>query len=197
MMKSIYEINREFMERQNEKPPSEYNIRRVYAPAAPVWKELLFFVLKIASIIAVGAVLFTFMFGFLRYQEPHMDPAIKDGDMVIFHRYTKTGYLPRDAIVFSVGGKQQVRRVVATAGDTVDITEQGLVINGALQQEPDIHQKTERYTDGVSFPLTVPENQVFVLGDSRDGAEDSRIYGCVKIENTMGKVMAVIRQRSI
>ena len=167
------------------------------AKTQPVWKDLLFLITKIASIMLAFVLLFTFLFGLIRYQEPSMDPAIKDGDLVIYYRYTKVGYLPRDPIVLVVNGQRQVRRVVATAGDIVDITDGGLMINGSLQYESEITQKTERYTEGVEFPLTVPEGQVFVLGDSRTGATDSRIYGCVEIEDTLGKVMAVIRRRSI
>jgi signal peptidase I len=162
-----------------------------------VLKDLLFLFLKIACIALAFVLLFTFLFGLVRYQEPSMDPSIKDGDLVIFYRYTKSGYLPQDAVVLEYNGQKQVRRVVATAGDIVDITENGLVINGAHQQEPKIYQKTERYEDGVQCPLTVPEGEVFVLGDSRTGATDSRIYGCVKIEDTLGKVMTVLRRRNI
>ena len=126
-----------------------------------------------------------------------MAPAIKDGDLVFFYRYTSAGYLPQDVIVLEYNGQRQARRVVATAGDTVDITENGLVINGAQQHEPEIHHKTERYQDGVSFPLTVPERQVFVLGDNRTDSTDSRKYGCIRIEDTLGKVMTVIRRRDI
>jgi len=79
----------------------------------------------------------------------------------------------------------------------VDITEDGLLINGALQQEPDIFRNTLRYEGGVSFPLTVPEGQVFVLGDNRMDATDSRMYGCVEIKESLGKVIAVIRCRDI
>ena len=129
--------------------------------------------------------------------EPSMAPMIKDGDLVIYYQYTKSGYLPQDAVVLEFKGQRQVRRVVAIAGDIVDITEAGLIINGALQQEPEIYQKTERYEEGTEFPLTVPEGHIFVLGDSRIGATDSRIYGCVKIEDTFGKVMAVLRRRGI
>jgi len=100
-------------------------------------------------------------------------------------------------VVVDYSGKTQARRVVATAGDTVDIAEGGLVVNSALQHEPGISQMTERYKDGVDFPLTVPEGHVFLLGDSRAGAADSRIYGCVSIEDTLGKVMAVVRRRDI
>ena len=160
-------------------------------------KDLITLFVKIALIALVFVTLSTFVFGIARYEEPSMAPAVKDGDLVFFNRYAADGYQARDAIALKPGGSMQVRRVVATAGDRVDITVDGLVINGALQQEPGIYQKTERYQDGAEFPLTVPEGQVFVLGDNRKGAEDSRIYGCVKIEDTLGKVMTVIRLRGI
>lgn len=171
---------------------------REYAqPSASVWHDLLFLLVKITAISLVIIFMFTFLFGLVRYQDPSMAPAIKDGDLVIYYRYTKSGYQPQDAIALKYEGETQVRRVAATAGDSVDITESGLLINGALQQEPGIFQATERYQDGTSFPLTVPEGQVFVLGDSRINASDSRIYGCVSIEDTLGKVMTVIRRRNI
>jgi len=162
-----------------------------------IWRDMLFLLIKAGSIALIFVLLLTFLYGIIRYQEPGMIPAIKDGDLVVFYRYTSVGYLPQDVVVLEYNGQKQVRRVVATAGDTVDITDEGLVINGALQQEPEIFQKTERYQGGISFPLTVPEGQVFLLGDSRMGATDSRIYGCVGIEETLAKAMTVIRRRSI
>ncbi|MCL2300992.1 MAG: signal peptidase I [Firmicutes bacterium] len=162
-----------------------------------VWRDLLFLLVKMASIALAFVLMFTFLFGIMRYREPSMAPAIRDGDLVIFYRYTKSGYQPQDAIILRFHGKKQARRVVATAGDIVDIAEDGLVVNGALQQELGIYQETQRYQDGVDFPLTVPEGQVFVLGDSRTDAADSRIYGCVKIRDTLGKVITVLRRRGI
>jgi len=152
---------------------------------------------QVGSIIIILLILTTFLFGLIRYKEPSMAPSVKDGDLVLFYRYTGAGYLPQDVIVLENDRQKQIRRVIATAGDTVDITEEGLVINGALQQEPEIYKQTERYQDGVSFPLTVPEGHVFVLGDNREGATDSRIYGCVKIKDTLGKVMTVVLRRNV
>jgi len=162
-----------------------------------LWEDLLYLFLKIGSIVLTFLFLFTFVYGIVRYEEPGMASAVKDGDLVVYYRYTGAGYYPQDVIALEFDGRIQARRVVATAGDTVDITNGGLVVNGALQHEPEIFQKTERYAEGVEFPLTVPEGQVFVLGDGRLGAADSRIYGCVEIEKTRGKVMTVIRRRSI
>jgi len=87
--------------------------------------------------------------------------------------------------------------VNATAGDTVDITENGLVINGGLQQERDIYRKTERYAGGIGFPVTLKEGQVFVMGDARDGVTDSRIYGPVNVRDTLGKVITIVRRRNL
>jgi signal peptidase I len=171
---------------------------RPAAAVQPLWKDLLTLLFKIALISITLILLFTFLFGFIRFQEPSMDPAIRDGDLVIFYRYTKVGFLPQDVIALKVDGERQIRRVVATAGDVVDITDEGgLVINGALQQESHVYGATERYEDGVDFPLSVPEGHVFVLGDMRAGTKDSRIYGSVSIDDTLGKVMTVIRRRSI
>jgi len=181
----------------NEKGRNTERVQEKKPQVIPLWKDMLFLILKIAVILLIFISMFTFLFGLVRYGEPSMSPSIKDGDLVIFHRYTKYGYLPQDAIILKYNGQMQARRVVATEGDVVDITEYGLIINGAVQQEIDIYQDTERYAEGVEFPLTVPEGYVFVLGDSRTGATDSRIYGPVEIDDTLGKIMAVIRRRSI
>ncbi len=77
--------------------------------------------------------------------------------------------------------------MIATAGDVVDITEDGLTINGAPQQEHQIYEKTQRYDTGVDFPIKLQEGQIFVLGDSRENASDSRVYGAVDVKDTKGK----------
>lgn len=159
-------------------------------------KELLFLLIKIAVIMIAFILMFTILFGIYRNSDPSMVPAVKDGDLVMFYRLDKN-YVAQDTLVLEFGGEKQVRRVVAAAGDTVDITEEGLLINGALQQEKDIYSATKRYEDGVEFPLIVGEGEVFVLGDSRDNAADSRIYGTAKIKDTLGKVMIILRWRNI
>ena len=159
-------------------------------------KDVLYLLLKIAAIITVVLLVFTFMFGLHRGADASMAPAVKDGDLVLFYRLDKT-YAAGDVLLLTSQEQKQVRRVVATAGDTVDITEDGLLIKGALQQEPEIYQTTQRYADGVTFPLTVGEGQVFVLGDARENATDSRVYGAVDIKDTLGKVIAVLRRRNL
>ncbi|MCL2165113.1 MAG: signal peptidase I [Oscillospiraceae bacterium] len=180
------------------RPSSEAPVSRepLTAPVTPMWKSLLLLLAKIASIAIAFVLLFTFVFGIIQYHDPSMVPAIKDGDLVIFYR-NNNSYQVQDTVVVVFEEQQQVRRVVANEGDIVDITEEGLMVNGACVQEREIYQITEPYQDGVRFPLTVPDGCVFLLGDSRISAADSRIYGPVKITDTQGKVMAVIRRRGI
>ena len=185
-----------------ERPPeitSEHPAQSLPAehPSQPsVFRELGSLVLKIAVIVGVAALIFSFVYGFHYNVEPSMNPSVKDGDMVLYYRWDKD-YRAGDLLLLTFSGESQVRRVIATAGDTVDITEDGLLINGALQQESGICQKTQRYAEGIDFPLTLGEGEVFVLADAREGATDSRIYGAVSVEDTQGTVITVLRRRSI
>jgi len=161
-----------------------------------VWRELMNLGIKIAAIALVFVLVFTFFYGFYRNQAPDMAPIVKDGDLVLFYRLSKD-YAIGDLLLLDFQGERQIRRVVAKAGDTVDITGDGLVINGAIQQEFYIFQRTERYEDRVPFPLTVEDGHVFALGDARENATDSRVYGAVDVKKTLGKAITVIRRRHL
>lgn len=165
-------------------------------PTSTITQDVLYLLLKIAGIAFIVVLLFTFMFGVLRVTDIAMDPSIKDGDMVFWYRLDKE-YVASDPIVVSYEGESQVRRVVAVAGDTVDITEEGLLINDSLVQEHDIFGETLHYEDGISLPITIEDGQVFVLGDRRTDSIDSRLYGPIDIKDTLGKVMTIIRRRNI
>jgi len=151
--------------------------------------------IKIVAIALAFVLIFTFLYGFDRNTDPDMVPLVKDGDLIVFYRLDKN-YVVGDLVVLKYRGELETRRVVAGAGDTVDITKEGLIVNGAIQQEPNIYEETARYAKGVSFPLTVGKGQVFVLGDARENATDSRIYGPVNTRDTLGTVVTLIRRRS-
>ena len=161
-----------------------------------VWKDLAVLGIKAISIVIIFATIFTFVFGFHQSSDLDMNPMIKSGDLVLFFRLSRD-YAIGDLLVLNYQGERQIRRVVARASDIVDIINGSLVVNGATQQEPNIYQETWRYESGVTFPLTVGDGQVFVLGDARSNATDSRIYGPVSISDTLGTVITVIRHRNL
>lgn len=165
-------------------------------PEPSVWRELFNLALKILVIAGVTLLLFTFVYGLHYNVDPSMYPAVKDGDLIMYYRLDKD-YRAGDLLLLIFQGEKQVRRVIATAGDSVDISEEGLIINGALQQEREIYRQTQRYAEGIEFPLTLGENEVFVLGDAREGVTDSRVYGAVDTQKTLGTVITILRRRNL
>ena len=88
-----------------------------------------------------------------------------------------------------------VKRVIATAGQTVDIDfDQGIVyVNDVALEEDYINELTytQFYDRGVTFPLTVEPGHVFLLGDNRNKSSDSRLatIGQVDTRYILGKVV--------
>ena len=85
-----------------------------------------------------------------------------------------------------------IKRLIAFGGETVDIDyETGTVyVDGEALDEPYLADKTCRGGD-VAFPLTVPENCVFLLGDNRTNSVDSRYaeIGCIPQDDLIGPVV--------
>jgi len=76
-----------------------------------------------------------------------------------------------------------VKRVVALAGDEVEIRNGELYLNGKIQTEPYLREKMV-YLFTVKV---VPQNHIFVLGDNRNLSEDSSVWGFLPMENVVGK----------
>ena len=161
-----------------------------------LWQDLLALLVKLLVLFAVFWLIFHYIFGVHRYLSTNMSPAIQDGDLALFYRLDHS-YSAGEVAVFSYEGKTLLARVVAVAGDTVDFNENGMLINGALVQEDRIYTETTMFREGVTFPVRVGEGQIFVLGDNRPHATDSRIFGCVDIEDVEGKVIGLLRRRNL
>ena len=106
-----------------------------------VAQDIVQLLLKIAFIILAVFLIFTFLYGIVRINDVSMKPAIKDGDLVMYYRLDKR-FISGDVAVFEADGRTTTGRVVAVAGDTVDITKNGLKINGAEQISQDIYFDT-------------------------------------------------------
>ena len=78
-----------------------------------------------------------------------------------------------------------IKRIVAVAGDTVEVKYNKLYVNGKEQEEPFINEKPD-----YSFsPMTVPEGMLLVLGDNRNHSFDSHIWGYLPSKNVIGRAV--------
>lgn len=129
-----------------------------------------------------------------------MRNTLQDGDqMLVVNRWLCGPCRPGDIVIFSRAdfddGKPIVKRVIATAGQTVDIDfDTGVVfVDGEALDEPYTREPTWREEE-LRFPLTVPEGCLFVMGDNRNGSTDSRstALGPVDTRSVIGKAVAVV-----
>lgn len=127
-----------------------------------------------------------------------MYPNFDIGDQLTVDKISKRWreYQRRDVVVFNppprfndvVGGDRSgdalIKRIVAVAGDTVEIKNGGtLYLNGEAQDEP-FTNEAARYDFG---PVTVPEGCVLVLGDNRNQSLDGHVWGFLPLENIIGR----------
>ncbi len=160
----------------------------------PKKKKMEFFEVIGAIVAAIVTVtlIFLFVFRVFSVDGPSMSPTLENGDMVVV---SDIGYKPEAGDIIVLSGADNynepiVKRVVAVAGDVVDINfTTGIVtVNG--KEESYSEDLTTQQAD-IAFPLTVPEGTVFVLGDNRDISLDSRSsrIGCVDERKIVGKVL--------
>lgn len=150
---------------------------------------------KVVLLFVFGWVLLTQVLVVDQANGMDMFPAIEDGDVVIGYRL-ESELWQDDVVVYRVDGKRHIGRVVARETDVVVMDDSGtLQVNGTTQ-EGEIAYPTYA-EEGGNYPLTVPEGHVFVLGDYRTHADDSRVFGCIPVEDVEGKAIGIFRRRDI
>lgn len=168
----------ELLRKELEREESRYHFRRTILTITGI--------LVVAA--AITALLATRLFVLLEINGASMAPTLNEGEIVIL-RQTKdieTG----DLVGFYYGGKILLKRAIGSAGDYIDIDEEGNVyVNNEMISEPYLEEKKLGRCE-LDFPYQVPEGMIFVLGDNRAVSIDSRIkaIGCVEEGQIVGKV---------
>ena len=165
--------------------------------------------LFIFTLVAV-LIITTFVFRHSVVSGPSMMNTLQNGDkLIITNLFYEPEYM--DIVVvedYSCGMDSPiVKRVIATEGDTVRITHEGIWVNGEFLIENDYvwtEGKDYRYVldpypfeenstlvnkPGEYIEFVVPEDEIFLLGDHRNNSKDSRFYGTIREDSILGKVV--------
>lgn len=130
-----------------------------------------------------------------------MEDTIMTGDMVFAEKVSYHFSEPQAGgiVVFSdpqIPSRVLIKRVIATGGQTVDFADGVVYIDGVAQNEPYALGKSYPLTTtagnvSLSYPYTVPEGEVWVMGDNRENSSDSRYFGAVDVDTVFGKALVV------
>ena len=149
----------------------------------------------VCSVLTV-VLLFTFVIRLIGVEGHSMVPTLQNGDrLLVLNAMLYDDYQYGDIVVLRKEAfldEPIVKRVIATAGQTVDIdfSTGSVYVDGRLLKEDYINELTF-LEEGTEFPLTVPEGCVFVMGDNRNHSSDSRDsrLGTVDVRYVIGKAV--------
>lgn len=152
------------------------------------WKTLTNTICVLVLISSISVLAATLWLPFLKVYTNNMAPALNKDDIVMV---VKQSHLePGELIGFYYNNKLMIKRVIAKAGDVVNIDDNGVVyVNDTPLDEPYVNNQ-QKGDASIEFPYTVPEAQLFVLSDDRSNLLDSRNYAIQSIaeELILGKV---------
>lgn len=152
------------------------------------WFESIVFALTVLVLV------FTFVVRVAAVNGISMENTLQPGDRLLLQ---SVGYTPQRGDVVVTDdlidyGKPLVKRVIAVGGDVVDIDFQtgAVTVNGETLEEPYIRELTLLDEDQ-TFPLTVPQGKLFLMGDNRCQSKDSRSpeIGCIDERDILGKAI--------
>ncbi len=140
-------------------------------------------------------IMFRFIIQVVTVNGVSMEPTLEGGDRLIISNLFYTPAAGDIVVLSDETGLDEalIKRIIALPGQTVDINENGeVLVDGKVLSEPYIAERIdESHRGDMTYPLTVPEDSVFVMGDNRNHSTDSRDsqVGLVDEGEILGRVI--------
>ncbi len=153
-------------------------------------KELYEWTQAIAIAVVLALIINQFFFAIVEVNGSSMEPTLQNAERLFVRKFF---YKPDNEDIVIVKsdsiGKYIVKRVIATEGQTLNIDAQtgNVYVDGEVLNEPYIAEKLYSAGTANEFPLTIPKDHVFVMGDNRNNSLDSRSIGVVNESDVIGK----------
>ena len=176
-----------------EKKPNTDDLEKGARQKVDMKKEILSWVFYIAFVLVLTWVIITFVGQRTRVDGRSMMNTLHDGDNLIVEKLSYRFSDPKrfDIIVFPPTGKKEyyIKRIIGLPGETVQIDENGnIYINGELLEE-NYGAETIQNPGRAAKPITLGDDEYFVMGDNRNNSKDSRSeeVGNVKRSQIIGR----------
>ena len=154
--------------------------------------------LLIAAVLAL--IIRTFIVTPFKIPTGSMEPTLLPGDKIFVNRFVYRFRPPQrgDVVVFRYPENPRrdfIKRLAAFGGETVEIANGTVKINGEIVENPEIFQQVHYSNCGLygasNTPITIPANHYFVLGDNSSSSRDSRYWGFVPRKFLLGKAILI------
>lgn len=145
-------------------------------------KEIIPYIVIVLVVILIR----TFLITPIKVIGPSMNPTLESGDIMILNKVSKIDRFDIVVIDSDKSNEVLIKRVIGMPGETVEIKDGSIYINGKKLKENFGKGETSNYY------IKVPKNEYFVLGDNRPISADSRVFGTFNKKEIKGTTKLVL-----
>lgn len=165
------------------------------------WADLL---MTVVSVLVLAFLIRTFIAENFEVPTGSMLETIQVGDRLFCEKVSLWWEDPKPGQIVTFkdpdgSGATLIKRVIATGGQTVDLQDGYVVVDGVqLDEEYTLGKPSYPFdkhaanlTENVTFPYTIPEDCIWVMGDNRENSLDSRYFGAVPLDSVTSKALFI------